>query len=309
MKRSKRSKTKNQKKIQDKINKPKVQEKFILSLSGSDIGKAQLITKTNIWSSAAGENKVKKFAFFTKGDSKKVRYWMTPKLFIMFLNIPNPPINENYFISHKFYSDKYVSFRLNPGACSNLIYFMNKVNDVLSKNEFFDRILLLTENSNFDPYLYEILDKSSIQDRSLSLDLKIAIPCATQNSNQLKYEAAYSSEYSATSSRVYQLTKEDGELDYSTTQKSQNQISENARDLVVDSESSPSLFISSPSSSDSKNNSVFKAASQMKDLYLESTSQSSAISVSSSFKSRKTHRSTSVKPRKRNNDSDSKSEQ
>lgn len=279
MKRTKSSKK--QKRNQDEIITPEFQANFILSISGSNSEKKELINKSNVWGSPAAENKVKKFAFFTRGDSKKFRYWMTPNLFILFLNIPNPPIPENYFISHKCYSDRYVSFHLNPAACSNMIYFMNKVKDVLSKNEFFERILLLTENHNIDDILYEVISKSSIKDYSLNLDLPIAVP---EISEELE------SEYSATPSKAYQLTKEDGELDYSTT-VSQKPLQEN-------SESSPSLFISQPSSSDSKKNPLFKTALAMKDVYLESTSQES-VSISSSFRTSKDRRSTSVKPKKR----------
>ena len=293
------------KRIQDKIVKPKVQEKFILSISGSESEKAQIINKSNLWGSPASENKVKKFAFFTRGESKKVRYWMAPKLFIVFFNIPNPPIEENYFISHKFYSDKYVSFHLSPAACSNMIYFMDKVKDVLAKNELFDRIILLAEKNNVDPILGELVNKSSIPNFSNSLDLQIAIPGEPKETQKGTPKGALSeteNDYSPTSSQVYKLTKEDGELDYSTTAKTQDQLSENIKQLDENSESSPSLFISPPSSSDSKNNSAFKAASAMKDTYLDSTSHESYVSVSSSFRSRKGRRSSSVRPKKREKD-------
>lgn len=295
---SRKSRGKNTKKVQDEIYKPSVEEEFIRSFSGSDVKKAQLITYSNIFHSSANTKSVRKFAFFTKGESKKVRYWMTPKLFIISLNIETPPIDENYFISHKFYDDKYVSFHLNPAACTNMIYFMDKVTDVLSKLEFFNRIILLTDDSNLDPYLYESICKSSIQNYSQFVEFPIAVPCSVEELKQINHSADSESHYSSTPSNVYKLTKEDGQLDYSTTQKSQNQLSE----IQDDSESSPSLFISPPSTDESQVNSDFKAAAKMKDMYLQSTSQESAVSVSSSFRSSAGRRSTSVRPRKRNTD-------
>lgn len=295
---SRKSRSKNTKKVQDEIYKPSVEEEFIRSFSGSDVNKAQLITYSNIFHSSANTKSVRKFAFFTKGESKKVRYWMTPKLFIISLNIETPPIDENYFISHKFYDDKYVSFHLNPAACTNMIYFMDKVTDVLSKLEFFNRIILLTDDSNLDSYLYESICKSSIQNYSQFVEFPIAVPCSVEELKQINPSADSESHYSSTPSNVYKLTKEDGQLDYSTTQKSQNQLSE----IQDDSESSPSLFISPPSTDESQVNSDFKAAAKMKDMYLQSTSQESAVSVSSSFRSSAGRRSTSVRPRKRNTD-------
>ncbi|OHT17702.1 hypothetical protein TRFO_01018 [Tritrichomonas foetus] len=143
--------------IQDEISKPENKKQFILSITSSDPKRAQPISESIL----ARSYSETKYAIFTKGKTNKVRYWMTTELFIVAMNVVNPPIAESTFLPHRFRDNKFVSIHLDPCAYSNMNFFMENCSNLLRRDEFLKRIIKL--NKNVDPLISPLIQSSKIQ--------------------------------------------------------------------------------------------------------------------------------------------------